>query len=154
MREIVHKILNPIAFILFTTISFDCFSQTKTVMIDEAHHNLHTMTGSYAGFADLLRQNGYSVKANTELFTSKYFEKADVLVIANPLPGHRDSLAKQVQAIRERFRWSALAARSAFSPEEIEALRDWVFKGGSVFLILDHAPYGEIGGQLAAAFGV
>jgi hypothetical protein len=154
MKNSSHHIPKFLTFFFLVTIAVNCFSQTKTITIDQAHFNFHTMSGGYAAFAELLRQNGYSVTANTELFTSKRFESANVLVIANPFPNQRDTLTRQAQSAREPFRWSAVAARSAFSTEEIEVLRNWVFNGGALLLILDHAPHGETGGQLAAAFGI
>jgi hypothetical protein len=43
---------------------------------------------------------------------------------------------------------------SAFSDEEIAALKQWVEGGGSLLLIADHAPFGRAAAALAAAFGV
>jgi len=43
---------------------------------------------------------------------------------------------------------------SAFRKDEIAALHSWVEKGGSLFLIADHAPFPAAASDLAKAFGV
>jgi hypothetical protein len=43
---------------------------------------------------------------------------------------------------------------SAFTKDEIAALHSWVEKGGSLFLIADHAPFAGAARELARAFGV
>jgi hypothetical protein len=47
-----------------------------------------------------------------------------------------------------------IPAVPAFSSEEVQAIREWVSGGGSLFLIADHLPYGGPSASLAAAFGV
>ena len=78
----------------------------------------------------------------------------DILIIANPLPDRMDSLTKRAQRDKEPFRWSTVATQSAYTVSEISAIRNWVYNGGSLLLILDHAPYGKSGGLLAEVFGV
>jgi hypothetical protein len=56
-------------------------------------------------------------------------------------------------AERNRSDWS-LPTPSAFSDEEVEAVRDWVKDGGSLFLIVDHMPFPGAAEKLASAFGV
>lgn len=154
MKTLTYQII--ILFIFLLLITFNCISQSKTksILIDEGHYNFHTINGGYSAFANLLLQNGYDVKAHKGPFNSSSFKEGDVLIIANPFPDQRDSLTKQAAAKREPFRWSSVAARSAFTTEEIKIVQNWVFNGGSLLLVLDHAPHGETGGQLALAFGV
>jgi hypothetical protein len=38
------------------------------VLVDEAHFNFHTASGRYKSFADLLRRDGYVVRASKEKF--------------------------------------------------------------------------------------
>ena len=111
------------------------------VAIDEAHHNFHTADGRYKPFAELLRRDGYQVRGLDSPASPDSLNDVDVLVIANPL--HE----------RNREDWS-LPTPSAFTAEEISAIRAWVEKGGSLFLILDHMPFPGAGGDLASAFGV
>ena len=110
------------------------------VKIDEAHHNFHTMTGRYFAFARVLRRDGYRVQANTSAFNADSLQTCSILVISNALN------EKNLED------WS-LPTPSAFTDEEIEAVRKWVENGGSVFLIADHMPFGGAAEKLAAAFG-
>jgi hypothetical protein len=111
------------------------------VMLDEAHFNFHTAEGRYQPFAELLRRDGYVVKASRLKFSKASLRDGQILVIANPL------------AERNRTDWS-LPTPSAFSDEEIEAVRDWVKGGGSLLLIADHMPFPGATEKLALAFGV
>lgn len=154
MRQQNHLILNLFTF--FLLISFQGISQanTKSILIDEGHYNFHTINGGYAALADLLRENGYDVSAHKGQFNSSSFKDGNVLIIANPFPNQRDTLTKQAAAAKEPFRWSSVAAQTAFTDDEIEIVKKWIYGGGSLLLVLDHAPHGETGGKLAAAFGV
>ena len=59
------------------------------VAIDEAHANFHTASGQYKPFADLLANDGYTVKASKLKFEKGAFAGIDVLVIANALSATR-----------------------------------------------------------------
>lgn len=110
------------------------------VLIDEAHHNFHTMDGRYDPFAKILQSDGYTVKKNTEVFSFESLSKADVLVISNALNKKNTS------------NWD-LPNYSAFSRNEIEVVFRWVKNGGSLFLIADHMPFPKASEDLAAIFG-
>lgn len=114
--------------------------QSPVVGIDEAHFNFHTAGGRYKPFADLLRADGYDVLPFTEKFSKETLAKVKVLVISNAL----GALAMG----------SAAASNPAFTPEECDAVRDWVRDGGSLLLIADHAPMGAANQILADRFGV
>lgn len=111
------------------------------VGIDEAHHNFHTFGGRYLPFAELLRRDGYRVTAFGSPFTAEALRSVDVLVVANAL------------AARNETDWT-LPTPSAFTPEEILAVRAWVAGGGSLLLIADHMPFAGAAADLAAAFGI
>lgn len=116
--------------------------QGPRVLLDEAHFNFHTVDGRYAPFARLLRRDGFLVDPLRQKFTGVSLSSAKVLVIAN--------------AMAERNKdgdWT-LPTPSAFAREEIEAVRQWVASGGSLFLIADHMPFGGAAADLASAFGV
>ena len=115
--------------------------QGPRVAIDEAHHNYHTADGRYKPFAELLRRDGYRVGGLSKPLSLDSLKSVDVLVIVNPL--HQRNVAD----------WS-LPTPSAFTPDEIAALRTWAEKGGSLFLIADHFPFPGAAGELAKAFGV
>ena len=111
------------------------------VAIDEAHYNFHTADGRYKPFAELLRRDGYRLDGLRKRLSSDSLKGVDVLVIANPL---NERNAKD---------WS-LPTASAFTEHEIAAVRTWVEKGGSLFLIADHMPFPGAAAELAKAFGV
>lgn len=111
------------------------------VAIDAAHHNFHRASGRYRPLASLLVNDGYRVSESSRPFDSPgALDSVEVLVIANAsgwwLPrGGR-------------------AARPAFTPAEVEAVRRWVEGGGSLLLVADHYPLGAAAARLASVFGV
>jgi len=111
------------------------------VQIDEAHQNFHTAAGRYSPFADLLRRDGYVVKASGARFTAEALKSGRVLVISN---ANRETDPSE----------STSSDRSAFSPEEIATVRDWVAGGGSLLLIADHEPWAPAAEALGRAFGI
>jgi len=111
------------------------------VMLDEAHFNFHTAEGRYKPFAELLRRDGYVVRASSLKFSKASLRGGRILVVANPL------------AERNRNDWS-LPTPPAFSEEEVKAVRDWVKGGGALLLIADHMPFPGAAENLALAFGV
>ena len=110
------------------------------VLLDEAHANFHTVDGRYAPFVALLRRDGFVVRPNRDKFTRASLQSARVLVIAN-------AVAKENQN-----NWR-VPIHSAFSDDEIAAVRQWVHEGGSLLLIADHMPFGGAALKLAAALG-
>jgi hypothetical protein len=114
--------------------------QGPVIMIDEAHHNFHTMTGRYLPFARLCERDGYSVRPNKEPFNTGSLAGCDILVISNALNE------------RNTEDWS-LPTPSAFTDDEIEAVKKWIENGGSLFLIADHMPFPGAAGKLAAVLG-
>lgn len=111
------------------------------VLIDEAHRNMHTAEGSYKPFAELLRRDGYVVRPSEVPFTPETLARADILVIANAL-SEQDTEA-----------WE-LPTPSAFSPDEITVVQNWVDDGGALLLIADHMPWPGAAAELAEAFGL
>lgn len=112
------------------------------VLIDEGHFNFHTSSGRYSAFADLLRRDGYIVRPSTGTFGSDGWRSGKVLVIANALHEEND-----------RNEWKP-PFRPAFTPEEVDAVRNWVAGGGRLLLIADHAPFDSAAASLASTFGV
>ena len=111
------------------------------VLIDEAHFNWHTATGRYLPFAELLRRDGYMVQSSKSPFGKDALKQGNILVIANALDKRNDN------------DWVP-PYPSAFSDEEITAVRDWVNEGGAFLLIADHLPWPAAANKLASAFGV
>jgi|GEM_PF-394917 len=106
------------------------------VLFDEAHNNVHTVSGLYKPFTDLIVNDGFTVTPNKEKFSAAALTGYDVLVIVN--------------ASGPRGRRSD----PAFTPEECDAVREWVSAGGSLLFIADHAPMGAAVEILAERFGV
>lgn len=111
------------------------------VVIDQAHNNFHTASGRYSPFANFLRRDGFRVDALTTAFTAKSLNPVRVLVIANAL------------ASRNVRDW-VVPTPSAFTADEIAAVREWVRGGGSLLLIADHMPFAGAAHDLAKEFGI
>lgn len=111
------------------------------IMLDAAHHNFHTLNNRYLAFGNALKADGYQLKSNDQPFSKKVLQSCDILVIANAL-----------NEINDSGNW-ILPTPSAFTPEEIAAVKEWVFEGGSLLLIADHMPFAGANHDLAAAFG-
>jgi hypothetical protein len=111
------------------------------VLLDEAHHNFHTVEGRYAPFVDLVRRDGYRVEPLRAPFSAASLAPAAVLVIANALgASNTESWARPIAP--------------AFTPAEVRAVRAWVEGGGSLLLIADHMPFAGAAAELGSAFGL
>lgn len=110
------------------------------VGVDSAHYNYHTIGNRFAPFAALLRNDGFRVVDSNSLFTREKLSAFKILVISNALPA---ALEKD---------WK-LPATSAFTPEEIGAVKVWVLNGGALLLIADHRPMAGSARDLGLTFG-
>jgi hypothetical protein len=106
------------------------------VLFDEAHNNVHKSTDRYGPLVKLLVNDGYQINAGKEKFSSEILKGYRALIIVGALSEdeHTD--------------------RPAFSPEECNAVENWVGEGGSLLLIVDHYPFGSTAQSLADRFGV
>jgi len=111
------------------------------VLIDEGHHNFHTLGGRYAPFARLVERDGFVLRPHAGPFTRTALDSARVLVVANAL------------AERNLEDWN-LPVLPAFDTSEVHVVEGWVRDGGSLLLVADHLPFGGAAEGLAAAFGV
>jgi hypothetical protein len=116
--------------------------QGPHVVLDEAHHDFHTLEGRYLTFGRLLSRDGFVVTSGTSAFDSASLSDIDVLVVANALAAEN--------AQEENWR---LPSPSAFTTGEITAVRSWVEQGGALLLVADHMPFPGAAHELAAAFG-
>jgi hypothetical protein len=105
------------------------------VFIDEAHRNLHTASGTYKPFADLLANDGYDVRPYRLPFSAR-IKDASVLVIA---------CAKGSNDTKDG---------PAFTDAEVDVVVEWVKSGGALLLVTDHYPFGSAVEALSARFGV
>ena len=110
------------------------------VLLDEAHHNVHSLTGFYRPFGDLLRADGYRVAALREPITPSAVAAASVIVISNALPAATQEEADTLG--------------SAFTGDEIEVLLGWIRGGGALLLFVDHRPFPRAAKDLAVRLGV
>jgi len=117
-----------------------CTETHPRALFDEAHHNIDTAGGPYKPFADLIASDGYQVIPNREKFTRSVLDKADILVISNPLGAEK--------------KWSPGSEKPAFGDDECAAVRDWVSDGGALLLISNDGPMGSAAAGLAKWFGV
>ena len=113
--------------------------KSPVVFIDEAHNNLHKVNGRFKPFSQVLTSDGYTVKPSKEKFTLEYLKQADILVIVN-------ALDKKRRDYNPPF-------GDAFDTEEVEAVKQWVSQGGSLFLVADHTPFPKVIEKLSMAFG-
>ena len=116
-------------------------NQGPVIMIDEGHHNFHTLDGRYKPFAELLAADGYRLEPHKGKFTEKSLKDTRILVIANAL--HKSNATNWHKPVL-----------SAFSEDEVAVVNNWVKQGGSLFLIADHMPMPGAAMALAASFGV
>jgi hypothetical protein len=129
------------------------------VLIDEAHFNLHTLSGTYAPFAELLRRDGFRVRRNSGRVSAAALRDGSanrfggrvVLVVSNAL-GWRGML-QQMLSLGGLERFARLQG-AAITRDEITEIDTWVRAGGSLLLVADHAPAGAAAAELSAAFGV
>ena len=124
-------------------------SEGPRVLFDEAHHNIHTATGLYKPFADLITSDGYRVTSNSRKFTPASLSGFDILVISNALGG-----PATFHAGASNPTFSKEASDPAFTEQECDVLRDWVAAGHALLLIVDHAPMGAANESLGRRFGI
>lgn len=120
-----------------TTVAARAYNYEHPVLLfDEGHNNVHLSTAGYRPFVELLRNDGYDVRASTGEFDAATLSAARVLVIVG---ARGDNDAED---------------DPAFSPREISAIAEWVLGGGSLLVATDHWPFGSAAASLGAAFGV
>lgn len=125
------------------------------VAMDVGHRNFNTPGESYLPFAELLRRDGYRVRTFDAPFTDPRLDSVKVLVISDALPGpHRKpGVGPGAGPSGDAGAGPTADVGSAFTPQEIVALRSWVSGGGALVLIADHAPWAGAASALAKAFG-
>ena len=109
--------------------------------LDEGHHNFHTLDNRFWAFGELARRDGFRVSPLRQAFTPAALGTCDLLVIANAQWSDRD--------------WDTYPypTPSAFTDDEVAAVRSWVNQGGRLLLVADHMPLAGAAAKLAAAFG-
>jgi hypothetical protein len=106
------------------------------VLYDEGHLNTHSTTGGYKPLADLIRNDGYSLRATQAPLSTQSLDGVSILLIV---------LARGSNDANDE---------SAFNDQEIAVVDKWVRDGGSLLLVTDHWPYGSAVAPLARQFDV
>jgi hypothetical protein len=88
----------------------------------------------------LLKRDGFKIISTEGQFESAKLADCKILMIVNAI--HKSNLED----------WT-LPTPSAFSGDEIKVVKDWVYKGGSLFLVADHMPFAGAASKLASEFG-
>ncbi len=121
-----------------------------SVCIDEAHNNSHTAAGLYHPFAELLEKDGYKVRRLQSDVRAGIPSSCAAIVVVNAAGGKTYKLFGLNLPTKSREH----RAESAFTPQEIDTLRGWIERGGSLLLVADHHPFGSAASALAKALGV
>lgn len=113
------------------------------IYVDEGHYNRHTYggLGGFVAFRKVLTKDGYQVIPFTNQFTATSLQNVRILVI---------SCAQNEKNLEPRW---FNPIYSAFELSEIIVLKNWVDRGGSLFLIVDHHPFPGASEELAKKFG-
>ncbi len=106
------------------------------VLADAAHHNRHTINGTYRPFAALLESDGYRVRKLKTAVAADSLKNAAVLVIPAAMGNDETN------------------STPAFTDAESDAIEAWVRDGGSLLVITDHYPFPTAVQTLLARFGV
>lgn len=126
-------------------------SQHPRVLFDEAHWNVHTASGRYKPFANLIENDGYRIQPNARGLSRRTLNDFNVLVVANAL-GFKGVVAQLAAVLGvPQLAWGT---PEAFTIAECDEIASWVAAGGSLLLIADHAPAGRAAQGLSSRFGV
>lgn len=121
------------------------------VFFDQAHWNVHTASGRYKPFANLIENDGYRIQPNTRALSRLTLRGFDVLVVVNAL-GFKGVVAQLANVLSvPRLAWGT---PDALTLTECDEIASWVEGGGSLLLIADHAPAGRAAQGLSSRFGV
>ncbi|MEP6833999.1 MAG: hypothetical protein ABJB74_11420 [Gemmatimonas sp.] len=112
------------------------------LLLDEAHSNFHKLDGRYLVFGRMATAIGFMVAPLRTKLSDESLRDAKILVIANAL-----------NARNANNNW-VLPTPSAFTPDEIAAVRRFIEGGGGLLLVADHMPFAGAAEDLGRAVGV
>jgi hypothetical protein len=140
MPALAQQVVDPDA---DTKVADPAFAAGKgpVVMVDSGHDERQTLATDYAPFGALLTHDGYVVGDFNQPISAASLANSAVLVIVDPLNPKDSPKAPKYQST------------SAFTPQEIATITDWVNGGGALLMIADHPPYAGSLRALAASFG-
>lgn len=137
---LAQQVVDPDADTKVADPAFDT-GKGPVVMVDTGHDERQTLATDYAPFGALLTHDGYVVRDFDLAISAASLAKSDVLVIVDPLNPKDPPKAPKYRST------------SAFTPQEIATITDWVKGGGALLMIADHPPYAGSLRALAASFG-
>jgi hypothetical protein len=140
MPVLAQQVVDPNA---DTKVANPAFAAGKgpVVLVDSGHDEFQTLSKNYAPFGALLTHDGYVVRDFDTPISAANLAEAGVLVIVDPV-NPKDP------ADRPKYQ-----STSAFTPQEIATIADWVKNGGALLMIADHPPYAGSLRALASSFG-
>ncbi len=113
---------------------------SPVILFDRGHNN-YLYNESDQIFDQFLLRHGFIVRYHRARINEGTLEGVDVFHTSNALaPENVDN-------------WSR-PTPSAFTPDEIKVLVDWVRNGGSLLLAIEHMPFGGSYDELATALGI
>ncbi len=112
------------------------------IVFAEGHNNFGDNRDSFgAEMEQFLASEGFDLKRHMGAITREALTGVSILHTDNALaPENQDN-------------WT-LPTPSAFTPEEISIINDWVHDGGSLLMVIEHMPFGGSYEDLAKAFNV
>ena len=126
-----------------TNVTDPAFAAGKgpVVLVDSGHDEFQTLAKNYAPFGAVLTHDGYVVRDFDKPISAASLAGAGVLVIVDPVNPKDPPNRPKYQST------------SAFTPQEIATITDWVKNGGALLMIADHPPYAGGLRALASSFG-
>ncbi|SLM33118.1 exported hypothetical protein [Desulfamplus magnetovallimortis] len=126
------------------------------VAVDAAHNNEHTLEHKFGGFGKLAETDGFTVQPLTSTFSADSLAGVDILVSATAMDAVNAAITDP-----DNDGWvlafdpaTFVYPMSAYTDEEVAAVKEWVKNGGSLMLVTDHMPFPASQQKLAKAFGV
>ncbi len=112
------------------------------IVFAEGHNNFGDNRALFsAEMEQFLASEGFDLKQHMGAITREALKGVSVLHTDNALaPENQDN-------------WT-LPTPSAFTPEEISIIYDWVYDGGSLLMVIEHMPFGGSYEDLAKEFNV
>jgi hypothetical protein len=111
------------------------------VLVDSGHDEFQTLAKNYAPFGAVLTHDGFVVRDFDKPISAANLAGAGMLVIVDPVNPNDPPDRPKYQST------------SAFTPQEIATIADWVKDGGALLMIADHPPYAGGLRALASTFG-
>lgn len=111
------------------------------ILLDGAHHNFFVQWDFIQPFATLAENDGYRTRKGEEPFTPQYLAGFDIVMIITALPFDFTTNTE-------------VTTETTFTGPELDALQDWVARGGSLLVFSEHAPFDQAINPLLNRFGI